>query len=478
MNRPSDPGKEKFDTKGNPLRNVLRFAAAWLVLVVLAVFWNLAFPSDGVFGTIGGNLGAAALAATVAVFLWYLVLEIRTDAWLFRVDRKAFWRMVATTAIATIVVVAIRGERSSAAQIDALDCRLGASRDPEFELLGSVSLDEGPTHSSPSNYVHVVFWNYDGADVVRLSGIPRPALLVSEGTEAARRMQTALADLQCALGAPVPIGDSSSVVNLVAGTSLETFRFPVGDEDLFFPSDTAEGPLRGFEAFVRDLVEETEKAGRYREWKVAARADLSYWPRSRRRRPSLRYVPRPLRGFFPQSDFVGLKRDAPWLRFADVLTMEVSGLPFESCRIVRRRPGPDDPRIVLLRAGTPAADAFRALVERSLGSSFERPGGRSIAGSVRLVLSDGAREKAAVLVRVADRARVFALDLAEILASRAATATNASAAPNPHAETAEPDTHAKSAESAENPAGRAPSRPEGGSGEAEPPPFVASPPAP
>ena len=58
------------------------------------------------------------------------------------------------------------------------------------------------------------------------------------------------------------------------------------------------------------------------------------------------------------------------------------------------------------------------------------------------------------------------------------SATNAPAAPNPHAETAEPDPHAKSAESAESPDGRAPSRPEGGSGEAEPPPSVATPPAP
>ncbi len=47
--------------------------------------------------------------------------------------------------------------------------------------------------------------------------------------------------------------------------------------------------------------------------------------------------------------------------------------------------------------------------------------------------------------------------------------TNAPAAPE------EPAPHA---ESAESPSGRAPSRPEGGSGEAEPPPSVAPPPAP
>ena len=58
------------------------------------------------------------------------------------------------------------------------------------------------------------------------------------------------------------------------------------------------------------------------------------------------------------------------------------------------------------------------------------------------------------------------------------SATNAPAASEPHAEpaeNAEPNPHA---ESAESPEGRAPSRPEGGSGEAEPPPSVAPPPAP
>ena len=46
------------------------------------------------------------------------------------------------------------------------------------------------------------------------------------------------------------------------------------------------------------------------------------------------------------------------------------------------------------------------------------------------------------------------------------------------AETAEPQPHAESAEFAESPAGRAPSRPEGGPGVAEPSPFVEPPPAP
>ena len=111
MNRSSDPGKEKFATKGNPLRNVLRFAAAWLVLIVLAVFWNLAFPSDGVFGTIGGILGAAALVATVAFLLWYLALEVKNDAWLFRVDRKAFWGMVATAVVVAVATIAFSRHR-------------------------------------------------------------------------------------------------------------------------------------------------------------------------------------------------------------------------------------------------------------------------------------------------------------------------------------------------------------------------------
>ena len=46
------------------------------------------------------------------------------------------------------------------------------------------------------------------------------------------------------------------------------------------------------------------------------------------------------------------------------------------------------------------------------------------------------------------------------------------------AENAEAEPHAESAESAESPEDRAPSRPAGGSGEAEPPPSVAPPPAP
>ena len=80
--------------------------AAWLGLVVLAVFWNLAFPGDGALGAIGAGLGIAALAMTGGAFLWYLVGEIRCQIDMFRADRRAFWYGVLWIVLVGFAVIA------------------------------------------------------------------------------------------------------------------------------------------------------------------------------------------------------------------------------------------------------------------------------------------------------------------------------------------------------------------------------------
>ena len=92
--------------KGRLPTTIVRYVAVWFGLVILAVSWKLAFPDEGVLGAIGLGLGIVALAMTGGAFLWYLVGEVRSQSWLFRVDRRAFWSGVLWTVLVGFVVIA------------------------------------------------------------------------------------------------------------------------------------------------------------------------------------------------------------------------------------------------------------------------------------------------------------------------------------------------------------------------------------
>jgi hypothetical protein len=332
--------------------------------------------------------------------------------------------LLALAALAVLLALAMYGwrDRHDVALVERLAQSPVPAGAPAFEFLDSFSLCEvPPSVNLPEDERHVAFWKFDGADVVRLDK-PRPTLLVSEGTEAERRTRAAIAELERALGASAPAsGLSSDDLNLISGTLLDTFRMPVGYIDKYYSQRGAAIPLAAFGEAVRAIVEEAKAAGRYREWTPTALVDLSYYPLYRKRSPSFERVPSPLRGLFPDDNFVDLKDDAPWLRLAQTIVLVVRDLPFDIGRIVREPAEFRPVEIVLVREGTPTADAIHALLARHPISSFDDPG-----GGIRLVLDDGTGMTPVRQRLPARDIRDFAIELREILLRT-----------DPHAESAE-----------------------------------------
>ncbi len=328
-------------------------------------------------------------------------------------------------AFATLAaLLALSGGRKNpdAALVDRLARASVPAGAPAFAFLDSFSLIEVPPPSAnlPEYARHVAFWEFGGMDVVRLDK-PRPTLLVSEGTEAARRMRAAIAELERALDASAPASGSSGNLNLVSGTLMDTFRMPVGYTDKYYSQTGAAIPLDAFGEAVRDIVEEAKAADRYREWTATALIDLSYLPLYRTRGLSFQRVPSPLRELLPDPNFVDLTDDAPWLRLAQTIVLVARDLPFDIGRIVREPAELRPVEFVLVREGTPTANAIHALLARHPISSFDDPG-----GGIRLALDDGTGTTTVYQSLPALGIRDFAIELREILLGT-----------DPHAETAE-----------------------------------------
>lgn len=127
--------------------------------------------------------------------------------------------------------------------------------------------------------------------------------------------------------------------------------------------------------FARDVVALAEKAaaeGRCASWILPplSEAALSH-NLSRRRIPSLRILG-PFRHLVSTSDFVDAESDAPWLRLLPFEVRVADGLFADIVRVNLEPPRwptavnavPVPQTVVLLREGSPVADAFRALLRR------------------------------------------------------------------------------------------------------------------
>jgi hypothetical protein len=126
--------------KGRSPVSIARYVAVWLGLVVLAVFWNLVFPTTGVLGTIGGWLGIAALGMTLVAFLWNLVESVRSLYYLRRVDRRTFWHCIAWIVLGCGATIAFSRWRE-------------ASRDRAYQEVArfaEIQAKHKPTPATPS----------------------------------------------------------------------------------------------------------------------------------------------------------------------------------------------------------------------------------------------------------------------------------------------------------------------------------------
>ena len=202
----------------------------------------------------------------------------------------------------------------------------------------------------------------------RSAGDGSPVVLVEEGAKEDRLLR----DIWSRYFSSFPEWMSDCGVDRSAGYGIGLFgEFDFADIRW---SGDAVAPCAHSD-FARDVVALAEKAaaeGRCASWILPPFSEAALWhDLSRRRIPSLRILG-PFRHLVSTSDFVDGKSDASWLRLLPFEVRVADGLFADIVRVNLEPPRwptavnavPVPQTVVLLREGSPVADAFRALLRR------------------------------------------------------------------------------------------------------------------